>query len=385
MRSTRWSTRRPPPADLLLAGALAALCAAGTAVPWAGQHGRGADLAAAGLAVLAALPLAVRRAWPLGSLLVTAGATTVYLARGYPYGLIFAALAVAVYTAASRLPWPRSLPAGAAALAPLAMHAAMPGGSVLGAAAASSAWVVVPFAVGWVVRTGRESAALGQAEQARRFAYEERLRIAQEVHDVVGHGLAAITMQAEVALHVLPKRPQQAEAALTAISRTGKEALDELRATLAVVRRDEDDGPVPRPELARLDEFVARMAGAGVAVSVEVTGTPRRLPAAVDLAAYRIVQEALTNVLRHAGSPTATVRLDHRPGRLLVEVTDEGRGAPAAPERPGHATSAPLRGGHGIAGMRERAIALGGELTAGRRPGGGFRVAARLPVPEPTP
>jgi signal transduction histidine kinase len=376
MRSIRWFVRRAPVADLLLAGALVVLGVAGLAAPWAGNHDRSPEVAGAVLVVLAALPVAVRRAWPLASLLVIAGSTAVYLVRGYPYGLILAALAVAVYTAASRLAMPRALLAGTLALAPLAVHGLLPGGgSVPGAIASAAAWVVVPFAVGWIVRTARESAARDRTLQAQRFAYEERLRIAQEVHDVVGHGLAAITMQAEIALHVLPKQPQQAEAALTAISRTGKEALDELRATLAVVRSGEAGGELaPQPELARLDEFVARMAGAGLAVTVKVTGAPRRLPAAVDLAAYRIVQEALTNVLRHAGSPTAAVRLDHRPDRLLVEVTDEGRGAPSAAERPGH----------GIPGMRERAVALGGDLTAGPRPGGGFQVCARLPVPEPS-
>jgi signal transduction histidine kinase len=225
-----------------------------------------------------------------------------------------------------------------------------------------------------VVRVGRDSAARARTEEVRRHSYEERLRIAQEVHDVVGHGLAAIHMQAEIALHVLPKRPEQAETALAAISRTSKVALDELRATLDVVRR-EADATAPRtpgPGLARLDDLVARMSGTGVAVTVTVTGTPRELPAAIDLAAYRIVQEALTNVLRHAGTATAAVLVGYQPQELVVEVTDSGRGA----------VTVDAKGGHGIPGMAARVTALGGVFEAGPRPADGFRVFARLPVSQ---
>jgi signal transduction histidine kinase len=239
-----------------------------------------------------------------------------------------------------------------------------------------TAWVAVPFAVGATVRAGRESVARNRAEEVRQYTYEERLRIAQEVHDVVGHGLAAINMQAEIALHLLPKRPEQAGEALTAISHTSKRALDELRATLAVVRRaDGADNRAPIPGLARLDDLVTRMSGTGVPVSVEVTGERGDLPAAVDLAAYRVVQESLTNVLRHAGPASATVRLSHRPDRLTVRVSDTGRGVPGDGGAPAESP-----GGHGIVGMRERVTALGGTFEAGPAATGGFQVQAAFPL-----
>jgi signal transduction histidine kinase len=332
------------------------------------------------LVVGAALPIVVRRTWPMVTLIASAAAISAYMIIGYPFGPILLSMAVAVYTVAARLPmWPATL-AGAAALVALLVHvlvvAVGPGGAaVLAGIVPGSAWVVVPFAVGRVVRVGRDASARSRAEEIQRYSYEERLRIAQEVHDVVGHGLAAINMQAEIALHVLPKRPEQAEPALTAISRTSKEALDELRVTLAVVRRGEDTTPrSPGPGLARIDDLVTRMSRTGVTVSVTVSGPPQSLPTAVDLAAYRIVQEALTNVLRHAGTASATVRVEYQPRQLSLEVTNAGPplgvGTPAD--------------GHGIAGMRERVSALGGVFEAGPRIGGGFRVHARLPLPAAT-
>jgi signal transduction histidine kinase len=302
-------------------------------------------------------------------LAVTAVPTGVYLLLGYPYGPIQISLVVAVFTVARRLPLRPAAVAGAAATVALLLH-----GYVGGSAATPtgvlpfSAWAVVPFAVGVVVRVSVEANQRSRDEQIRRYAFEERLRIAQEVHDVVGHGLSAINMQAEIALHLLSRRPEQAEEALTAISRTSKEALDELRATLAVVRRADPAGlRAPTPGLARLDDLVERMSGTGVPVTVEVVGAPRDVPAAVDLAAYRLVQESLTNVLRHGDGAAATVHIDHEPEALTVTVTDDGPGGPAP-------------AGHGINGMRERVTALGGAFEAGPRPTGGFRVRGSFPL-----
>jgi signal transduction histidine kinase len=325
------------------------------------------------LVAVAALALAVRRRWPLATLAVVTAATTAYLVLGYPYGPILFAFLVAVYTVAAYLPLRTGAVAGGVALAVLLVHVVVgvrpPG--LLGAMPAA-AWVVVPFALGTTVRLVRENAARGRVDEARRLADAERLRVAREVHDVVGHGLAAIHMQAEIALHLLARKPEQAEAALTAISRTSKEALDELRVTLTVARRDEAaDDRAPTPGLAQLPQLRDRLAGAGVPVTVEVIGEPRTLPVAVDLAAYRVVQESLTNVLRHAGPATATVRLRHTLSGVEIEVTDTGRGAVPGPG-----------GGYGLAGMRERVTALGGTFTAGPAPGGGFRVSATLPVEE---
>lgn len=333
------------------------------------------------LVVVAAVVLAGRRRWPRVTLAVSALATSTYLVLGHAYGPILIAFFIAVYTVAAYRPVRAAATVAGAALVVLLVHAfvsvaAAPVGLVDVVPAA--AWVVVPFAVGVTVRLNREAVARNRAEQTRRLADEERLRIAQEVHDVVGHGLAAINMQAEIALHLLPKRPEQAETALAAISRTSREALDELRVTLAVVRRGAERQPAPG--LGQVPELRDRLAAAGLPVTVEVSGAPRDLPAAVDLAGYRVVQESLTNVLRHAGEATAAVRIEYGPAEVAVEVTDTGRARPGL--IPGGDDGAAA--GHGLAGMRERVTALGGELAAGPRTGGGFRVYARIPA-EPRP
>jgi signal transduction histidine kinase len=320
------------------------------------------------LVVIAASALVARRLRPLWTLAVVAVLASAYLVGGGPWGPILLSFLVAVYTVARHRPTREAAIWTGAALAVLMAHILVDG--EFGDVVPASAWAVVPFAVGVTVRLNREAAARNQAELARQYADEERLRVAQEVHDVVGHGLSAINMQAEIALHLLPKRPEQAEAALNAISRTSREALDELRVTLALVRRPQgDETRVATAGLARLDALVTRMSETGVPVTVEVTGERRDLPTVIDLAAYRVVQESLTNVLRHAGAATATVRLAYKTEEVTVEVTDTGR--TAAP---------PSGGGHGLAGMRERVDALGGEFDAGPMPGGGFRVYARLPL-----
>lgn len=342
---------------------------------------RPVDAACRVLIAVAALALLARRRAPVATLAVVTVATTAYLVLGYPYGPILLTFLIAVYTVAARLPVRLAALATGGAFVLLLTHVFWSRGPAPGWAAVlpASAWAVVPFAAGTVVRVNREATARSRAEQARsraeqarRQADEERLRIAQEVHDVVGHGLAAISMQAEIALHLLPKRPEQAETALTAISRTSREALDELRVTLGAVRRGAERGPVPG--LARLPALRDRLAGAGLAVELRVVGDPRELPNPVDLAAYRVVQEALTNVLRHAGVANADVTVGYRVDELTVEVTDRGAGAA------GDVLDPAGDGGHGLAGMRERVDALGGRLLVGPRPDGGFRVYARLPV-----
>ncbi|MEU8182272.1 sensor histidine kinase [Micromonospora sp. NPDC049044] len=334
------------------------------------------------LIAVAALALLARRRVPVSALALVTVAVTTYLVRGYPYGPILLTFLVAVYTVAVRLPVRPAALASGGAFVVLLTHVFWSLGPAEGwtGVLPAAAWVAVPFAVGVVLRVNREVAARsraeearGRAEEARRRADEERLRIAQEVHDVVGHGLAAISMQAEIALHLLPKRPEQAETALTAISRTSREALDELRVTLGAVRQGAEREPVPG--LARLPALRDRLAGAGLVVDVRVVGSPRELPAALDLAAYRVVQEALTNVLRHAGVANAEVTVHYRADELTVEVTDRGTGARDAGTDPADGDR-----GHGLAGMRERVAALGGWLTAGPHDGGGFRVYARLPV-----
>ncbi|HET9558335.1 MAG TPA: sensor histidine kinase, partial [Actinomycetota bacterium] len=213
--------------------------------------------------------------------------------------------------------------------------------------------------------------------EARRRVTEERLRIARELHDVVSHTIGLISVQAGVAAHLLHRRPDKAADSLAAIRQASDEALGELHAMLGVLRQGDGGGRAPlapAPGLAELDALIAQAAGAGIEVKVAVEGEPRRLPSAVDLACYRVVQESLTNVVRHAGASQAEVTVTHHDDRVVVEVLDDG----AAPSGNGAVGS-----GQGIPGMRERARALGGSLEAGPRPGGGFRVQASLPVGVP--
>ena len=208
-----------------------------------------------------------------------------------------------------------------------------------------------------------------QDEEARRRASEERLAIARDLHDVVAHNISVINVQANTALHLMDRQPERAREALTAIHEVSRQALGELRSVLGVLRADGADAPLmPSPGLDRLGELAAHARTAGIAVRVVEQGEPRPVPAGVDTAAYRIVQEALTNAVRHSGGRAATIRLCYDPDALTIEVDDDGR--EALPSRPGN----------GVAGMTERARALGGTLDAGPRSGGGFRVLARLPT-----
>jgi signal transduction histidine kinase len=250
------------------------------------------------------------------------------------------------------------------------------------------------YAAGWIISAGvmvvasrvwrlhlrevEERAAEAERtreEVARRRAVEERLRIARELHDVLAHSISLINVQSGVALHLIEEQPQQARIALAAINEASAEALREVRSVLSVLRGTGEEPPprAPTAGLARLDELVSGASAAGITVALEVHGDQRPLPASVDLAAFRIVQESLTNVVRHAGAGAATVQLTYAERELELQIDDDGRGAVAHRPR-GIGT------GNGIAGMRERATALGGELDAGAGEAGGFRVRARLPL-----
>jgi len=198
------------------------------------------------------------------------------------------------------------------------------------------------------------------------------LRIAREVHDVVAHNVSLINVQAGVALHLIDEQPERAGPALAAIKQASKETLDELRSVIDALRGVDETAPrAPTPGLDDVERLVMRTSDAGLPVRLERFGLDEPVPAGVDLAAYRIVQEALTNATRHAGASSVTVRLVQGEHDLTVDVEDDGRGV----------VRAPVNGtGSGIAGMRERATALGGEFEAGPRPGRGFRVHARLPL-----
>jgi signal transduction histidine kinase len=222
----------------------------------------------------------------------------------------------------------------------------------------------------------RAAALEGELErEAELAAAQERARIARELHDVVAHGLSLMVVQAEAAEELLAHRPEAAVAPLRRVQDTGREALGEMRRLLGVLRASEDHTPstTPQPSLGRIPDLVREAADVGLAVDVQITGDPAGLPIGLELAAYRIVQEALTNTRRHARASRACVRLDHTPQGLRIEVTDDGHGASdGVSDRHGHA-------GHGLLGMRERAALYGGTLTTGTAPGGGFRVLAVLP------
>ncbi|UED87510.1 sensor histidine kinase [Streptomyces profundus] len=212
--------------------------------------------------------------------------------------------------------------------------------------------------------------------EARRRVAEERLRIARELHDLVAHQITLANAQASVAAHLFDTRPEQTRESLDDLVETTSNALDELRATVGLLRQSGDSAAPaePAPGLSRLPTLLESFRRAGLDVSVRQEGTARQLPPGVDLTAYRIVQEALTNVTKHAGTGSARVRLDWSRDRLTVSVADDGGGeaAPTAPDRPP---------GYGLIGMRERATAVGGQLSAGSRPEGGFLVSTQLPLP----
>jgi signal transduction histidine kinase len=336
------------------------------------------------LALLHTLPLAARRRFP-GAVLALCVATGLAVATlGVP-DLLGIAILVAVYSVAAYGDRWVSL-AGLAAAELGAAAVQLTQGSfqwptpITNALVIAAAWLLGHFVGVRRAYTARleQTAELerARAEQARQAVAEERLRLARELHDVVAHSISVIAVQSGVGAHVAKTQPEEAAKALAAIEVTSRAALTELRRLLGVLRQeDEPQGDLaPVPGLADLDSLLAEVAKAGLAVRLQVEGRPAQLPAGVDLSAYRIVQEALTNVVKHAGPARAQVAIRYRDHEVMVEVTDDGRGA-AAPTGDGRA-----RVGHGLIGMRERVAVFGGDLQTGPRPGGGFRVAARLPL-----
>lgn len=325
------------------------------------------------LAAAAALGTLVRTRRPVAALVVVVAATAAYLLFAYPYGPVMLCLAVAVYSLARRRPLRPALLYATATLGLLVPHVfthpdgvGMPGGLVV-----ASAFVAVPFSAGVARRVWHEAREAERRAERQQARDDERLQLAHEVHDVVGHGLSAIQMQADIALHL--GRPDDATAALEAISRAADEGLTELRTTLAAIRPGATSGSASGPAraptagLANLPVLVERVRSAGVAVDLTVRGTPRHLPDAVDLAAYRVLQECLTNVVRHGSGAAAVVEVAYEPDRVRLAV----RNPRAADEA--------VVAGFGITGMRRRAESLGGHLEAGPADES-FEVRAVLPA-----
>ena len=348
-------------------------------------HGRPVPhpTAALALVAVACLALAWRRRYPVTVLAVSVAAVALYSLLGYVNGAALIAPVLAMYAVATQV---SALRAVILAVATVAVLMTATGVNNPFGRYSDGPFVLIPGMVaavafaGIAVRNRRAYVASIQdrAEQdARRQVDEERLRIARELHDVVAHTMATINVQAGVAAHVLPAKPEAAAEALLAIKTASKEGLRELRAILNVLRQADDADPVqPAPGLAQLDALVEGARRAGLPITLTVTGAPYPLPAAVDLAAYRIVQESLTNVIRHAGPAAAAVSLSYHPDEIDIDVTDTGHGPKASPG----SAAAGGTAGHGQAGMRERAAAVGGTVQTGPRPAGGYQVTARLPV-----
>lgn len=362
---------------------IAVLVMVGTGFSARNQPGRESlDALGRALLLLGAAPLLFRHRRPVPVLFATTAVTLGYLAAGYPYGPFFAVVAVACFAAVvhghrTAAWWAIGLLWAGHVLLSHWLYRWLPppgdGPAPWGQELPTAAFAVAVLAASEVVRVRREQSARERAERAaagRRRADEERLRIARELHDVLAHSISVINVQAGVGLALLDSDPEQARTALTTIKAASKEALGEVRQVLDTLRTPGDAPRAPAPGLGRLPELVEQAAAAGLTVAVSTSGAPAALPPGADLAAFRIVQEALTNVVRHSGSRTARVRVAHGSGRLELTVDDDG---PATGTQAGGS-------GNGLAGMRERAAALGGTIEAGARPDGGFRVHAVLPL-----
>jgi signal transduction histidine kinase len=342
---------------------------------WVAPHmpeGRSVDAITYALVTASSLALAWRRSFPRWVLAVTAIASVTYMWRAYPYGPALLPFAIAVYTVTRQLPWRSAAIAAGIAVPVLAAHNLSDGPQLndLAGTFPAGGWVVVPFAIGIVRATRREAVNRDRRDSIERGVHEERLRMAQEVHDIVGHGLAAIKMQADIALHVLDKQPDVARPSLEAISTTSAHALDELRTTLRMLR-SAAESQASTPGLADLDALYQRMRAAGLRIRVRTTGDPGSPSPEIALVVYRTIQESLTNVLKHAYPKEAEIVLDNQPDAVRITVTS------------GFAELTPQSGGMGITGMRERVTSLGGRLTAGPEPDATFIVDAWLPGKVP--
>jgi signal transduction histidine kinase len=378
----QWLSRHDRIRDVLPAVPVVIVSAAATAVGKSAWHEPRWDEVV--WTALSCLPLVVRTRWPLPVALFTLAGDLTLMAFASHSSPAPAASLVALYTLATlsgrRTAWTVGV---AAAVAITGVYAATHAESVVGGASLLRFdFAIAATALGRAVRSRHdnltkarrraERAERMQEEEARHRVTEERVRIARDLHDVVAHHITLVNAQAGVAHHLMRTNPDQAYEALAHIKETSRAALDELRATVGLLRQP-DDAPgsrSPIPRLADLDALIGGFRASGLPVEVTRTGTPSPLAPATELTTYRIIQEALTNTHKHASATLTSVVLDYGPHSLRVTVTDDGR--PGAAEGPGT--------GHGLIGMRERAAAIGGTVTADPLPEGGFRVQAELPL-----
>jgi signal transduction histidine kinase len=343
------------------------------------------------------LPVAFRRRWPEIALLSIIGAMTVMTMRGQPLPTA-PVLALPLYTVILKYSRRQSLVVLAVveALSLIAFAVSATLRPVTGDVTFTFVLAVATWFAGDSVRTRRayqkglvEQATERQRQEldrAQRAVVEERLDIARELHDVIAHSLSVIAVQSGVGRHVIDNQPDEARAALSAIEETSRSALNDLRRVLGVLRHRDHGGPelAPAPALSDLDDLVERVRGAGVPIELQFSGVGRSLPPGLELSVYRIVQEALTNVVKHARSAHTWVCLQQEPEELVVSVTNAPLGAGSEiSDAGGHPFQSEHRDRHGIIGMTERAAAFGGSLTANVLPDGGFQVLARLPTRQP--
>jgi signal transduction histidine kinase len=324
---------------------------------------------------LTAAFLTLRRRWPEIALAGTLASLYTYLYLDLPAGPIFLLAAVAVFFYA----FARPLKTVAAVLATLfALHTAYQtfalgtAADLLVNASITLVWLGVPATGGRIAREARRARAREREAERERYRADERVEMAREIHDVVGHSLAVVSMNAGVALHVLGKRPDippEALENLQAIRDAAGRALQDLRATLAPLRQGRQLELRPTGAIADIPSLVDGVRKGGLAVDCAVSGDPDAVPAHIATTAYRVVQESLTNVIRHAEATRARVRIDCGPERIAISVEDDGRGGPIDPDRMGQ----------GVTGMMERVLTGGGVFSAAPRPGGGFAVEADLP------
>jgi len=379
---------RPPVADRLLAAGSFALGIVGaiTLEAVTADDERRVDLWAIALLGAVSAPLLARRRWPIPVVLAVLAVSTPYHLLDYPHEATMPALVVAAFTAARYSEPPRpayaALVAVAAVVLPVVAASGAPGDALLGVG-----WLLMAFFAGLAVRFREnwKAAVTARLEQERadeveRRVAEERVLIAAELHDVLAHGLAVANVQASVAAHLIDQLPRRDDAPLQELSSTlhhlsdtSRATLQELRAILDVLHGGEAEPTEPAPHLGELHRLVDMAEAADVRVDVEASGLPDELPSTVSVVAYRIIQESLTNVIRHSTAKNATVRLDQDGHRLRIAVLDHG------PARPDSATTS---AGFGIPGVTGRAQAVGGELSAAPGESGGFEVWASLPLPE---
>lgn len=388
--------RHPFVIDLVLVAALMGCAALGGLLTLPGAEPPDQDTTSVVLLGASCLALLKHRTYPRTALIVTAVCTVVVVAVGYLVTpLLLAPIMAALFWLSShtdrRTTRAYGIPTVVALMLAAAISDSMDHLSLLLRTIGPFFWLMLPLAAGKMTQLRRaylrsvqaraEHAERTREEEARLRVTEERMRIARELHDVVAHHLALANAQAGTAAHLVLTSPEQTQKILTDLTGTTSSALRELKATLGLLRQngDPDSAPLePSPGLARLPELVSACASAGVTVTVTTQGEPRTLSPGVDLTAFRIVQEALTNVTKHAIAEAAHVRLAYSGTRLMITVTNDG------PRAATEGTGAAHPHGFGVMGMRERAHSIGGELHAGPRPEGGFEVATTLPL-QPHP